>query len=227
MASFYAKKFHGKLTASGETFDMYKMTAAHKTLPFGTIVKVTNLTNNESIVVKINDRGPFVANRVLDLSYAAAKKLGYINKGLARVKAEVIKLGDNSRRQASAANINEEEAPAENTTTNNENQTPENTSAMVIAPNNEQSAEQRASGRLLRIQLGAFKSKENAQQHLEKLKTLGITAEVVEVRSMDHYYYKVYTLEKFRELSKAMQVLDTIRAKNVECFIIGQYYVRD
>ena len=90
LASFYSDKFEGKKTASGELYTASKMTAAHRTLPFGTRVKVTNLSNNRSVVVTVNDRGPFVKNRVIDLSRAAAKKLGYIEQGVAEVKLEPI-----------------------------------------------------------------------------------------------------------------------------------------
>jgi len=90
-ASYYGEKFHGRRTASGEIFNMYKLTAAHRKLPFGTYVKVTNLENGRSVIVRINDRGPFKKNRIIDLSYEAAKRLGMISKGVARVKLEVIK----------------------------------------------------------------------------------------------------------------------------------------
>jgi rare lipoprotein A len=93
-ASFYADKFEGQPTASGEKYKHSKLTAAHKTLPFGTKVKVTNIANNESVEVTINDRGPYVDGRVIDLSKSAAEKLGYINNGLAEVKVEVINAGD-------------------------------------------------------------------------------------------------------------------------------------
>jgi rare lipoprotein A len=85
-ASWYGPGFHGKRTASGEIYNMYKLTAAHKTLPLGTYVKVINLENGKSVIVKINDRGPFVEGRIIDLSYAAAKKLGMLKKGVAKVK---------------------------------------------------------------------------------------------------------------------------------------------
>lgn len=93
-ASFYADKFEGKQTASGEKYKHKKLTAAHKTLPFGTIVKVTNLENQESVEVSINDRGPFVTGRVIDLSRSAAEKLKFINQGLAEVQIEVVDAGD-------------------------------------------------------------------------------------------------------------------------------------
>lgn len=90
IASWYGTKFHGRLTASGEPYDMYSMTAASKVLPIPCYVRVTNLKNGRSIVVRVNDRGPFVPNRILDLSYAAAVKLGMIKYGTALVQVTAI-----------------------------------------------------------------------------------------------------------------------------------------
>lgn len=90
-ASWYGKKFHGRKTSNGEIYNMYAMTAAHKTLPFGTYVRVKNLNNKKKITVRINDRGPFVAERIIDLSFAAAKKIGIIGTGTAPVK--IVALG--------------------------------------------------------------------------------------------------------------------------------------
>lgn len=90
MASWYGRQFHGRKTASGETFNMHAMTAAHRTLPLNCYVRVTNQTNGKTVVVKINDRGPFHGNRVLDLSYGAAKALGITDAGTAKVSIERI-----------------------------------------------------------------------------------------------------------------------------------------
>ena len=90
-ASWYGEKFHGRRTSNGEIFDMYKESAAHKTLPFDTYVRVLNLSNNKQIVLRINDRGPFVKGRIIDLSYAAAKDIGLIGPGVAEVK--IVALG--------------------------------------------------------------------------------------------------------------------------------------
>ncbi len=89
-ASWYGPDFQGKLTASGEIFDTNKFTAAHKSLPFGSIVKVTNLVNNKSVVVRINDRGPYVAGRIIDLTHAAAGAIGMLGDGVSKVKLEVL-----------------------------------------------------------------------------------------------------------------------------------------
>lgn len=91
LASWYGKDFHGKKTSNGEIYDMYAMTAAHKTLPLGTYVRVHHLGNGRKIDVRVNDRGPFVRGRIIDLSYSAAKKLGIVGPGTAKV--EVVALG--------------------------------------------------------------------------------------------------------------------------------------
>ncbi len=90
MASWYGPGFHGKRTASGRRFDMHAMTAAHKTLPFGTRVRVTNLVNGRTVVLTINDRGPFAKGRIVDVSKRAAERLGFIAKGETRVRVQVV-----------------------------------------------------------------------------------------------------------------------------------------
>jgi rare lipoprotein A len=91
IASWYGEEFHGRPTSSREIYDMNDMTAAHRTLPFGTYVMVTNLGNDRSVVVRVNDRGPFVRGRVIDLSYAAASVIGLVGPGTARVRIEALK----------------------------------------------------------------------------------------------------------------------------------------
>lgn len=91
MASFYGDKFHGKKTASGEIYNMWDLTCAHKTLPFGTKLKVTNLKNKKSVVVRVNDRGPFVRGRIIDLSVAAAKKIDMLRDGVVKVKIKIVR----------------------------------------------------------------------------------------------------------------------------------------
>ena len=89
-ASYYGEKFHGRKTANGETFNMYKLTAAHRVLPLGTVIRVTHLTNGRRVVVKVNDRGPFIEGRVLDLSFAAALELEMVAAGTAEVMIEIV-----------------------------------------------------------------------------------------------------------------------------------------
>jgi rare lipoprotein A len=97
LASYYAEPYHGRRTANGEVFDTYKaMTAAHRTLPFNTLVRVTNKTSGGSVEVRINDRGPFIDGRVIDLSLLAAQKLEMVRAGIVSVKLEILKTGDNA-----------------------------------------------------------------------------------------------------------------------------------
>ena len=110
IASWYGRKFQGKRTSSGELYDMYAMTAAHTILPIPSYARVTNLSNGRSVVVRINDRGPFHRDRIIDLSYAAAHKLGYVKAGSARVEVEAIL--PERRSSLGASGENEKARPA-------------------------------------------------------------------------------------------------------------------
>lgn len=107
VASWYGNKFHGRKTSNGEIYSMYGMTAAHKTLPIPSYVSVTNLANNRSVIVRVNDRGPFHGARIIDLSYAAAKKLDYSAKGTATVEVVAIDPSDYQKNTAEQPRINE------------------------------------------------------------------------------------------------------------------------
>ncbi len=102
LASWYGRKFHGRKTSSGEPFDMFKLTAAHRSLPIPAYVKVTNLNNGRTAIVRVNDRGPFHADRILDVSYAAAVKLGFAEQGTAQVRIEAIEQAPDFYLQAGA-----------------------------------------------------------------------------------------------------------------------------
>lgn len=93
IASYYGGRFHGRRTANGERYDKNKLTAAHNSYPFGTVVRTTNLKNGRSVVVRINDRGPYVRGRIIDLSVRAAKELDLLERGITKVKVEVLKVG--------------------------------------------------------------------------------------------------------------------------------------
>jgi rare lipoprotein A len=120
VASWYGKKFHGKRTSSGEPYDMYKITAAHPTLPIPSYARVTNLSNGKQIIVRINDRGPFHSSRIMDLSYTAALKLAYLGKGSSEVELErllpedIVKMAENSQNQLA---LNTSVAPSSTATT--------------------------------------------------------------------------------------------------------------
>ncbi len=105
IGSWYGKKFHGQRTASGEIYDMYKMTAAHPTLPIPSYARVTNLRNSKQVIVRVNDRGPFHSGRIIDLSYTAALKLGYVQNGSAELEVERLLPEEIARIQASRRNV--------------------------------------------------------------------------------------------------------------------------
>jgi rare lipoprotein A len=111
LASWYGPGFNGKPTSSGETYDMHGLTAAHSTLPLGSVVRVTNMDNRKAVTVRINDRGPFVGDRVLDLSLGAAKKLEIVKPGTAPVRLTVLKSGDRARGQLAKKQKTTPQAP--------------------------------------------------------------------------------------------------------------------
>lgn len=157
-ASFYGESFHGKMTSNGEIFNMNDFTCAHKSLPFETILKVTNLSNGKTVNVRVNDRGPFVIGREIDLSKAAAKKLDMINDGTVKVKIEIVKLGPKtkqSQQTADKAKVMMDKIIAENKAS--KTSTPEN------------------KDKLWDIQIGAYKSKENATKKAKELSNAGFS----------------------------------------------------
>lgn len=143
IASWYGTKFHGHRTSSGETYDMYAMTAAHKSLPLPTYARVTNLRNGRSVVVKINDRGPFHDNRIIDLSYAAAARLGILGQGTGLVEVRAIQPGETEP----GPRVIEARAPA--------------------PPVRQPAA---AAGPSLYLQVGAFLNRANAEQLTSRLR---------------------------------------------------------
>ena len=157
VGSWYGKKFHGQRTASGEIYDMYKMTAAHPILPIPSYARVTNIRNGKQVIVRINDRGPFLASRIIDLSYTAAFKLGYVNDGSAELQVErllpdeITRLTSEGGAQQTAANATEDDAISR-----------------LSANTNGTRVGQEGSG--FYLQLGAYSQPQNAQAALERLK---------------------------------------------------------
>jgi len=180
IASWYGKKFHGRRTSSGEVYDMYKMTAAHRELPLPTYVEVTNLENGRSAVVKVNDRGPFHENRIIDLSYAAALKLGVAEKGTAFV--EVVAL-DQAAVRASATG-GEAKAPVDSVALYlqigafNERRNADRLSARVagVLPKNVRVREAvSGDSAVYRVQVGPIASVDVADRLVAALFSLGIS----------------------------------------------------
>ena len=177
LASWYGVKFHGNRTSNGEIYDMYAMTAAHATLPIPCYVKVTNLNNQRSIVVRVNDRGPFHPGRVIDLTYAGAFKLGYLDKGTAPVRVEYIdvdptqpllqQVASGSLHNVSvleASQVMEADEAIENRKGNNLASSPVN-----MLANNKVGALQTASATQAFLQVGAFKERVSAEALQVKL----------------------------------------------------------
>jgi rare lipoprotein A len=162
VASWYGQKFHGRLTSNREPYDMYAMTAAHKTLPLPTYVRVRNLRNDKSIIVRVNDRGPFVDNRIIDLSYAAALKLDMVDDGTSLVEVTAITFddppGDRPTRQSSVSTAaapaasQPATAPVERQSSTTASTKPTQASTPKIDPNK------------IYVQVGAFGSRENAER---------------------------------------------------------------
>jgi rare lipoprotein A len=146
IASWYGRKFHGQRTSSGELYDMYGMTAAHPTLPIPSYARVTNLQNGKSVIVRINDRGPFHSDRVIDLSYTAAYKLGLVRNGSGRVRVESIDANDWTPTQVATV------------------------AAPVTPISGEPTAAVNGDGTGYWLQLGAFRMEANAQDMLSRLK---------------------------------------------------------
>ena len=179
LASWYGPGFHAERTSSGEPYDMYSMTAAHKTLPIPSYVRVTHLGNGRSIVVRVNDRGPFVGNRIIDLSYTAAYKLGMIGTGTAPVEIRVLQPGDASSGRVTAATpVAPPSAP---------------TPAATPAPSPAQAVDTPSLGISSRfLQTGSFGSRANAEAMTRRLAQSGIRNAVIrEARIGERVVYRV------------------------------------
>jgi rare lipoprotein A len=168
VASWYGEKFHGRPTSSREPYNMHAMTAAHKSLPLPTFVRVRNLRNNKSVIVRVNDRGPFVANRIIDLSFAAARRLDLIKEGTGLVEVTAISFDDPpiQQRVASVPVKQESETP--------EPAAPESVESNVF------------------VQVGAFGDAENARRRFALLRSSGVTdAFVLEDSSQSPALYRI------------------------------------
>jgi rare lipoprotein A len=177
VASWYGKKFHGNRTSNWDIYDMYGMTAAHKTLPLPTYVRVRNLSNNRTIVVRVNDRGPFVDNRIIDLSYSAAQKLDMIKTGTSLVEIEAITFeapsGDQPTRQVTAPE-------------------PQQVAPQQVEPQPPAPRDEPSNPNHIYVQIGAFGSRANADRRLSLLRSGGIGAAAVhEDSSVSPALYRV------------------------------------
>ncbi|MCM1323902.1 MAG: septal ring lytic transglycosylase RlpA family protein [Acetobacter sp.] len=216
MASWYGDDFHNKRTANGETYNMRAITAAHRTLPLPSIVKVTNLENGKSIIARVNDRGPYVKNRIIDVSQKGAELLGYKNKGIAKVKVEI--LADESRALKEAMlskdNSSKTYASALKTGTAQTMQTAAATSAMKYeisakAPtvNNSQNKVVAERGPFF-VQVGAFSDYEKAKQIASSMQRFG-NVSIYEAYLSKDGVYRV-RLGAYQSRDEALQILDRV-----------------
>jgi rare lipoprotein A len=197
-ASFYADKFDGHPTASGEKYRHSKLTGAHKSLPFGTKVKVTNLSNNQTVEVVINDRGPYVDGRIIDVSKSAAEQLGFVNQGITEVKLEVIDPGDGKSRDP--------ERPIEH----------------VSVEENEfydfEIARFKPKG--FGIQIGTYQELVNLMRLADNLKNSYKKEVTVQVKIMNGVKYYGLILGKFSSRPKAEQFRAELKKKFPDAFIV-------
>jgi rare lipoprotein A len=193
-ASWYGREFHGRKTASGEKYDMNKLTAAHKTLPFGTKILVKNLENDKTVSVTVNDRGPYRDNRILDLSYAAAKKLGIVASGEANVGIKIVKNGNEEKftnKQSNKSDIN----PVVGLNRDEED-------------NSDESAENSHDKGSYSIQAGAFYSRKNAERLQRRLEGL-VNNPVVLTKDNDLYKVKIDSVASKKDANKVKKILQS------------------
>lgn len=200
LASWYGEAFNGKMTASGEIYNMNDFTAAHRTLPFGTKVKVVNLLNNKTIIVRINDRGPFKDDRIIDVSKAAAEELDFIKNGIIPVRIEVLVEGGTGQPVLSntgSSNVIIEENIGTNNTTifNNSSSSPATTS------NN--STQNVTANEIVYVQLGSYQDKANACRIAESISQMGFSPEVKEKNG----FYRVYFEQDGKTLNSTLNLL--------------------
>lgn len=202
-ASWYGPGFHGKLTSNGETYNQNAYTAAHKTLPMNTMLKVTNLRNHKVVIVRVNDRGPFVAGRIIDLSNAAAKALGIVAEGTAPVRLDVLSFGVNAKETTNANKKLASNPVSFGEESNTADFKPVQTSY---------------TGGTFMVQIGAFKNEEGAKRYANTYKTYRNYHSIIKQSPKDGLN-RVF-LTGFRSLAEARDFIATGAFK-------GAFVVRD
>ncbi|MCL2155014.1 MAG: septal ring lytic transglycosylase RlpA family protein [Leptospirales bacterium] len=199
LASWYGREFHGKTTASGEKFNMNELTAAHKTLPFGTVVEVKNLENGKTVRLKINDRGPYRGSRIIDLSYAGAQEIDMVKAGEANVGIKVLKLGNNS----SGSSYNPDKQYVE----------PVSDTYIYKNTKNEYQSDYSEG---LKLQAGAFYSRKNAENLKSRIEVM-TDRSVRIVQEGDYYKVRIEGLQDSREMNKLKNILSE---ENISSFSV-------
>lgn len=215
-ASFYANKFSGRMTASGEKYRPNKFTAAHRHLPFGTMVRVTNLANNKSVVVKVNDRGPFVSSRIIDLSRVAAEKLDFIANGTTDVVVKVVD-GKNDHRLAST---NEPKKTVET-----ENKEKPGSTTEVPAKELETEFYELSVGRTkpegFGVQIGSFQEADNLIRFADNLKASYKKKVTVQLKTVENTKIYSLILGTFSTRKKAENFEEKVAKKYPDCFVVS------
>lgn len=214
VASYYAGRFHGRKTSSGEIYDSKKLTAAHRTLKFGTMVKVTNLKNNLSVIVKVNDRGPFAHNRIIDVSQAAAQEIGMLKTGTAQVRIEVV--GENGKLFETET---PKEQPKKDTTSVAQNPSkPTPTDTTFLTGNTYSLWGTKKNPKGMGIQVGSYGDLENAKDLCKDLHKAGIQETYIQVGWSEKRIYRVL-VGAFTDEETGKKQLDAIRKAGFDGFV--------
>ena len=190
-ASWYGKKYQGKPTASGESFDMYAYTGAHRTLPFGTIVNVTNLKNNKSVKVRINDRGPTKKSRIVDLSYQSAKDIGLVTDGIVPVTVEVLSASTKIKTSKKSLNPYVVDKKADQESMKAYASKMPKTEKSLDYKEYLSSKVSTKKKNKIKVQIASFRSRVNAENFIKKQKESAYTMKVIEVENASIKLYKV------------------------------------
>lgn len=209
IASWYGDDFHDKRTANGETYNMRAITAAHRTLPLPSIVKVTNLENGKSIIARVNDRGPYVKNRIIDVSEKGAELLGYKNKGTAKVKVEILAEASKALKEAMLSDNNQSKTYADALPTNKISTTPASATTinkpLKLAENT--TIQPVETGPFF-VQVGAFSDYEKAQSLADSMKRFG-NVSIFEAYLSKDGIYRV-RLGAYNSRNEALKILDRL-----------------
>lgn len=221
MASYYAGKFNGRKTANGEIYDSKKLTAAHRTLKFGSMVKVTNLKNNKSVVVRINDRGPFAHSRIIDLSQVAAQEIDMLKSGTAKVSIELI--GENGKlfEPEKPTEVKKDTVLASNSTTTNlpKNDEKKPTADTSFVTGNTYSMwGTKKTPKGMGVQVGSYGDLENAKDLCKDLQKAGITETYIQVGWNEKRIYRVL-VGAFNDEQAGQKQLEVIRKAGFDGFL--------
>ena len=208
IASWYGREFQGKKTASGEKFDMNELTAAHRTLPLGSVITVKNLDNGKLVKVRVNDRGPFKGKRILDLSFAAAKKLNMVGDGEAMVGIKVLGAGSQDYSSKDSVDDNSEVSGAE-----------EADDTSLRSRKHPSASSRSAESANFALQTGAFYSKRNAEKLKSRLSEIFPDNDVTVYRDGDMYKVRVLNITSRKDADRFKK---TLAGDEIKCFIVEQ-----